>query len=322
MNQHTTTVGIDVSQDTLDLWLHPAQQSWQVDYRRHDLTQLADTLAQHSPQVIVVEATGGLEIPLTSALAAAGLPVARVNPRQTRDFARSIGRLAKTDRLDSRLLAEYGAAVAPQPRPLPDARQRELRELVAHRRSLVETRAAESNRRSRTTSPLVGEAIQNHVQWLNRQVQEADAAIAALIQDNPAWRQQSQLLQSVPGVGPVVSSTLIAQLPELGRLNPKEIAALVGVAPFNQDSGQWRGRRRVWGGRSSVRRALYMAVVSAVRFNPVIRTFYQRLRQAGKPAKVALTAGMRKLLIILNAMARDGQTWQPPASATTSPLDT
>ena len=321
MNQHTTTVGIDVSQDTLDLWLHPAQQSWQVDYRRHDLTQLADTLAQHSPRVIVVEATGGLEIPLTSALAAAGLPVALVNPRRTRDFARSIGRLAKTDRLDSRLLAEYGAAVAPQPRSLPDARQRELRELVAHRRNLVETRAAESNRRSRTTSPLVQDAIGNHVHWLNRQVQEADAAIAALIRDNPAWRHQSQLLQSVPGVGPVVSATLIAQLPELGRLNPREIAALVGVAPFNQDSGQWRGRRRVWGGRSQVRRALYMAVVAAVRFNPVIRTFYQRLRQAGKPAKVALTAGMRKLLVILNAMTRDGQPWQPPAPAATPPLD-
>ncbi len=243
MNRHIISVGIDVSKDTLDLWLHPTRQSWQVDYRDCRLPQPADTLAQQSPQVIVVEATGGLEVPLT----AAGLPVALVNPRQTRDFAPSIGQPAKTDRLDARLLAQYSAAVAPEPGPRPDAQLRELRERAAHRQNLVETRAIQQNRLARTASPLVRESIQSHIHWLTQQVQEADASIAALIQDNPAWRQQSQLLQSVPGVGPVVSATLIAQLPELGKLSPKEIASSVGVAPFNQDSGRWRGRRRVWG---------------------------------------------------------------------------
>jgi len=280
-----------------------------MDYRTEELRELVETLLGWSPAVIVVEATGGLEQPLAAALCAAGLPVAVVNPRQPRDFARSMGRLAKTDRLDARVLAEYGAAVNPEPRPLPDAQQRELRELVAHRQRLVDTRTAEGNRLSRTTSPSVRGAIQNHIDWLDHQVRQADTNIAALIRDNPLWHKLSQLLQSVPGIGPVVSATLIARLPELGRINHKEIAALVGLAPFNRDSGQWRGRRSVWGGRAALRSALYMATVVATRCNPAIRTFYQRLRNAGKPGKVALTACMRKLLITLNAIARDVRPW-------------
>ena len=310
MAKHSTTVGIDVSQDALDIWVHPVGESWRIDYCTEHLRELVETLLGWSPTVIVVEATGGLEQPLTAALCTAGLPVAVVNPRQPRDFARAIGRLAKTDRLDARVLAEYGAAVNPEPRPLPDAQQRELQELVAHRQGLIDTRTAESNRLGRTTSITVREAIQAHIDWLDEQVRQANTGIAALIRDNPAWCQQSQLLQSVPGIGPVVSATLIARLPELGQLNHKEIAVLAGLAPFNRDSGQWRGRRSIWGGRAAVRSALYMATVVATRFNPAIKTFYRRLRDAGKPGKVALTACMRKLLTMLNAIARDRQPWQ------------
>lgn len=309
MAKNSITVGIDVSQDALDIGLHPTGESWRVDYGATHLSELVETLLGRSPKVIVVEATGGLELPLTAALCAAGLPVAVVNPRQPRDFARAIGRLAKTDRLDAQLLAEYGAAVNPEPRPLPDAQQRELQELAAHREQLIDTRTAEGNRLARTTSATVREAIQNHIDWLDGQVRKADIDIAALIRDHPAWREQSQLLQSVPGIGPVVSTTLIARLPELGQLNHKEIAALAGLAPFNRDSGQRRGRRSIWGGRATVRSALYMAAVVATRCNPAIKTFYQRLRDAGKPGKVALTACMRKLLTILNAIARNRQPW-------------
>ena len=311
MAKDSTTVGIDVSRDALDIWLHPAGECWRVDYDTDHILELVEALGRVAPQVIVMEATGGLEIPLAAGLAGAGLSVAVINPRQSRDFARSTGRLAKTDRLDARLLAEYGAAVNPEPRPLPDAEQRELQELVSHRQGLVDARTAERNRLARTTSALVRDRIQACIDWLAQQISQADADIAELIRSNQTWQEQSQLLQSVPGIGPVVSSVLIARLPELGRLNHKEIAALAGLAPFNRDSGQWRGRRSIWGGRRTVRSALYMATVSATRFNPAIKTFYQRLRQAGKPAKVALTASMRKLLSILNAIARNRQPWHP-----------
>ena len=311
MAKDSTTVGIDVSRDALDIWLHPARECWRVDYDTDHILELVEVLGRVAPQVIVMEATGGLEIPLAAGLAGAGLSVAVINPRQSRDFARSTGRLAKTDRLDARVLAEYGAAVNSEPRPLPDAEQRELQELVSHRQGLVDARTAERNRLARTTSALVRDRIQAHIDWLAQQISQADADIAELIGSNQRWQEQSQLLQSVPGIGPVVSSVLIARLPELGRLNHKEIAALVGLAPFNRDSGQWRGRRSIWGGRRSVRSALYMATVSATRFNPAIKTFYQRLRNAGKPAKVALTASMRKLLSILNAIARNRQPWHP-----------
>ena len=313
MAKDSTTVGIDVSRDALDIWLHPARECWRVDYDTDHILELVEALGRVAPRVIVMEATGGLEIPLAAGLAGAGLSVAVINPRQSRDFARSTGRLAKTDRLDARVLAEYGAAVNPEPRPLPDAEQRELQELVSHRQGLVDARTAERNRLARTTSALVRDRIQAHIDWLAQQIRQAEADIAELIGSNQTWQEQSRLLQSVPGVGPVVSSVLIARLPELGRLNHKEIAALAGLAPFNRDSGQWRGRRSIWGGRRSVRSALYMATVSATRFNPAIKTFYQRLRQAGKPAKVALTASMRKLLSILNAIARNRQPWHPVA---------
>ena len=316
MTKDSISVGIDISRDTLDIWLHPAGEAWRLDHDSHHLAGLVETLQGMTPKVIVVEATGGLELPLAAALCAARLPVVVVNPRQTRDFARSTGRLAKTDRLDARVLAEYGAAVNTEPRPQADARQRELRELVDYRQDLVEARTAEANRLSRTSSPLVGDLRRSQMDWLERQIREAEAKIATLIRSNPAWRELSQLLQSVPGVGPVVSAMLIARMPELGHLKHKEIAALAGVAPFNRDSGRWRGRRSIWGGRRPVRSALYMAAVAATRFNPAIKAFYRRLRDAGKPSKVALTACMRKLLTFLNSIVRSKQPWLPNANST------
>ena len=271
---------------------------------------MTEYLKELGPQLVVVEATGGLETAVAAELAAEGLPVVVANPRKVRAFARATGQLAKTDALDARVLAHYGETLRPQPRALPDAATRELRALVVRRRQLVEMITAEGNRRRRATRR-VRPRVEEHIKWLKENLAELDRDLEDTIRSSPVWKDQDRLLRSVPGVGPVLSLTLLSGLPELGALNRGEVAALVGVAPFNQDSGSFRGKRRVWGGRGQVRAALYMAALVATRCNPALKEFYQRLCQAGKPKKVALTACMRKLLTILNAMVRDHRPWNP-----------
>jgi transposase len=268
---------------------------------------------------VILEATGGLETPVASALAAAGIAVAIVNPRQVRDFARATGRLAKTDRLDAEVLARFGEAVRPEARPLAEQAQA-LDALVTRRRQLVEMLTAEKNRRTRAPKVL-HRSIDEHIRWLEKRLAGFDDELAGLIRNTPLWRERDELLRSVPGVGKVLSSTLLAQLPELGMLNRKQIAALAGLAPYNRDSGNMRGSRCIWGGRAQVRRVLYMATVAGVRSNPAIKTFYLRLRANGKHAKPALTACMRKFLVILNAMLHNKTHWQTLAlTSPTSPL--
>jgi transposase len=274
---------------------------------------LVDRLRELTPTLIVLEATGGIQLPVVGALAAAGLPVVAMNPRQVRDFAKATGKLAKTDRIDAQVLAHFADAVRPEVRPLPDAATRELAILVARRRQLLEMRVAEQNR-SRGVPPRIRAQIREHITWLNRCLAELDREVSQLVRSSPIWRERVDLLRSTPGVGPVLSATMLADLPELGTLSHKQIAALVGLAPLNQDSGKKRGKRVVWGGRASVRGALYMATLVATRHNPVIRTFYQRLLATHKPRKLALTACMHKLLTILNAMVRRQTRWAPPVA--------
>jgi transposase len=306
-------VGIDVAKATLDIALRPRAQTWQVIYDDTHVEAFVTQLNELSPTLIVVEATGGLERSLVAALVAARLPVIVINPRQARDFAKATGRLAKTDRIDAQVLAHYGEAIRPSFRPLPDADTQQLRALVDRRRQLVDMMTAEQSRLN--TSPArVRDSIEAHLAWLQQQLASLDDDLDDMLQSSPIWRERDDMLQSTPGVGPVWSRTLMSQLPELGDLNRKEIAALVGVAPFNRDSGTWRGRRMIWGGRAAVRSVLYMSTLVATRHNPVIRAFYERLLAAGKAKKVALTACMRKLLTILNAMVKNQQRWQPRAS--------
>ena len=306
-------VGIDVAKATLDIALRPSAQTWQVIYDDPHVEAFVMQLNELSPTLIVVEATGGLERSLVAALVAARLPVIVINPRQARDFAKATGRLAKTDRIDAQVLAHYGEAIRPSFRPLPDADTQQLRALVDRRRQLVDMMTAEQSRLN--TSPArVRDSIEAHLAWLQQQLASRDDDLDDMLQSSPIWRERHDMLQSTPGVGPVLSRTLMSQLPELGDLNRKEIAALVGVAPFNRDSGTWRGRRTIWGGRAAVRSVLYMSTLVATRHNPVIREFYERLLAAGKAKKVALIACMRKLLTILNAMVKNQQRWQPRAS--------
>ena len=310
MNEVPLFVGIDVSKDHLDVAVRPAGEAWQVSHDPQGINSLTERLRELAPRLVVVEATGGMEMALTGELAAAGLPVAVVNPRHVRDFARAAGQLAKTDSLDAHVLAHFAEAMQPKPRDLPDASAQELRALVARRRQLVEMTTAEKNR-MRTATPRVRTKVQEHVRWLEDSLKELDKDLADSIRSSPMWRTKEKLLRSTPGVGPILSMTLLSDLPELGVLNRGEIAALVGVAPFNRDSGTLRGKRKVWGGRSQVRAVLYMATLVATRFNPVLRDFYQRLCAAGKPKKVAITACMRKLLTILNAMVKHHRHWNP-----------
>ena len=262
------------------------------------------------PVGIIVEATGGLERNLIADLGVARLPVIVVNPRQVRDFAKATGRLAKTDIIDAGVLAHFGEAIRPEVRSLPDKETRTLSDQLARRSQLISMLTAEKNRF--TSAPQsVRKDIRLHINWLERRVKQADKDISSTLRRSPLWRENDQLLQSVPGVGMVTSTTMLADLPELGELDRKQIASLVGVAPHNRDSGKMRGRRVIWGGRARVRATLYMATLSATRFNPVIRAFYERLVEAGKPKKVAITACMRKLLTILNVMMRDGTAWDP-----------
>ena len=309
MDPMNISVGIDVAKDWLDVAEWPDGAAWRVPNDEPSIASLVERLRQREPAVVVLEATGGLECPLVAALAAAQLPVVVVNPRQVRDFARATGRLAKTDAIDARVLAQFGEAVEPRPRPLPDQATQELAALVTRRRQLVQMLTAEKNRLRIAARP-VRRDIQQHIRWLERRLDDLDGDLRKTIQASPLWRDRDQVLQSAPGVGFVSSSTLLASLPELGRLNHKEIAALVGVAPLNRDSGTFRGRRTVWGGRADVRAVLYMATLVASRHNPVVKAFYERLVAAGKPKKVALTACMRKLLTILNAMIRNHASWQ------------
>jgi len=305
-------VGIDVCKATLDIVERPSGEPWTVRNDDRGIAQVTAYLRAAKPVLVVLEATGGLEVPIATALAIAGLPVAVVNPRQVRDFARATGKLAKTDTLDARVLAHFAEAVRPEPRPLPDEQLRQLSALLTRRRQLVKMITAEKNRLGTTPDKSLRDRIKAHIAWLQRDLKEANKALRRSIRQTPLWRENDQILQSVPGVGPVLSLTLLAELPEMGYLNRKQISALVGVAPLNRDSGSFRGRRAIWGGRSQIRPALYMGTLSAKRFNPVIKEFYDRLIAAGKSKKVALTACMHKLLIILNTMIKNRTLWQYP----------
>ena len=302
-------LGIDVAKDSVELASEPAGLSGPFSTDPAGLAALLRVVQAQPVTLVVVEATGGYEAPVVAALATAGVPIAVVNPRQVRDFAKALGRLAKTDRIDAHVLALFGSRVQPTPRPLPDEATQELEALLTRRRQLLEMLHAERQRRPRARGRVVRRSLDTHIRWLERQVLDTDATLEAAIQASPVWRVQDQLLQSVPGVGPTLARTLLGLLPELGQLNRHAIAALVGVAPLARDSGTLRGRRTCWGGRPAVRTVLYMAALVAARHNPVLRTFYQRLRAAGKPAKLALTAVARKLLVLLNAILRDQRPW-------------
>lgn len=306
-------VGIDISRDKLDPALHTGE-SWEEEYTGPGVERLVTRLRELGPALIVLEATGGLERDLVSALAAASLPVVVINPRRVRAFAQAEGCLAKTDRIDARLLARFAAAIRPQARPLPEAERSELEALVTRRRQLLEMLTAEKHRLTRaprTARP----SLERHIAYLESEAEALSQEIQQRIEQSPLWSSTATLLCSTPGVGPTTASTLIAQVPELGRLKASQIALLLGVAPIPQDSGIKRGTRRIQGGRTAVRNVLYMAARSAVRFNPVLRAVYHRLLEAGKPRKVALVACMRKLIIILNAMVRDQRPWTAPLTA-------
>jgi transposase len=306
----TCFVGLDIAKDHIDVSVRPTEDGWQADQTEDGIGALIARVVALTPALVVVESTGGYETAVVTALAVAHVPVAVVNPRQVRDFAKAIGRLAKTDAIDAAVLALFAERVRPEVRPLPDEAHQELVALVTRRRQLLDMLTAERNRLA-TARRSVRASVQQHVRWLERRIHDADADLTTTIQQSPLWRATDDLLRSVPGIGPITSGLLIALLPELGALSRREIASLVGVAPLNRDSGQHRGRRVVWGGRASVRAPLYMATLVATRYNPVIRAFYQRLRAGGKPPLVALVAAMRKLLTILNAMLKHQQSWQP-----------
>jgi transposase len=302
-------VGIDVSKATLDVAVRPSGERWSVATEEAQVRELTKAIVKLAPTLIVVEATGGMQTLVVAELAAAGLPVAVVNPRQARDFAKATGRLAKTDSIDADILANFGQAIRPEVRELKDEQAQLLSALMSRRRQIVDMLTAEKNRLAAAPKP-VRQEIRKHIDWLEGRLKAMDGQISDTIKENPAWREKDLILRSVPGVGPVLSLSLLAGVPELGRLDRQKLSALVGVAPLNDDSGKHRGRRRVWGGRAQVRAVLYMAIVSATRANPVIRTFYERLIAAGKKPKVALTACMRRLLCILNSMIKNGTRWQ------------
>jgi transposase len=301
-------VGIDVSKARLEVALCPLNECFGVAYDQAGLAELVGRLKGVSPQLVVLEATGGLQNVAAAELHSAGFTVAVVNPRQVRDFARSTGRLAKTDVLDAAVLARFADAVKPSPRPLPDEQTRTLMELCNRRRQLLEMLTAERNRYARASKSLRKE-ITPHISWLEKRVGRLDRELDLAVRNSPLWREKEDLLRSVPGVGKVLCLNLLAHLPELGALNRKQIAALVGVAPLNCDSGTRPRQALDLGGRANVRDVLYMAALTGSRYNPALRTFYQRLRDHGKPPKVALTACMRKLLVILNAMLKHRTPW-------------
>jgi transposase len=306
----TTCVGIDVSKDRLDVHLRPSGEAFAVTRDGKGLENLVERLAALDVSVIVLEATGGFETTVAAALAGASLPLAVVNPRQIRNFAKALGKLAKTDAIDAEVIALFAEKIGPQARPVASPQAQALGELVARRRQVVEMIGMEANRRRRVGDKRLVKKINRHVAFLEKELAEVDADIDAGVRATPAWREAEEILVSVPGVGPVTARTLIAELPELGRLDRRKLAALVGVAPFNRDSGAWRGHRMIAGGRTSVRNVLYMAALVAIRHNPVVRATYLRLVQRGKPKKVAIIGCLRQLLTILNAMVRAKSEWK------------
>jgi transposase len=301
-------VGVDVSKSRLDVAVRPSGEVWQFTNDEAGFATLVERLKPLEPRLVVMEATGGYQAPAAMALSLAGLAVAVVNPRQVRDFGRATGQLAKTDVLDAEIIARFGEALKPEPRRIADAELQALQGLVMRRRQLVDMITAETNRHATALQP-VREDIEEHIKWLKRRLKDIDDDLYTALKKSPLWRVKEQILRSAPGVGRVTTCALVAQLPELGTLSARKISALVGVAPFNRDSGTLRGKRVVWGGRASVRHALYMATLTAIRCSPSIGAFYRRLVAAGKPAKVAHVAAMRKLLVRLNAMIRDGANW-------------
>jgi transposase len=308
-------VGVDVSKSRLDVAVRPSGEIWSVTNDEAGFATLVERLKPLAPELVVMEATGGYQAPLVAALTLVDIAVAVVNPRQVRDFARATGMLAKTDALDAEVIARFGEALRPAPRLMPDAETQALQAVVMRRRQLVDMITAESNRLATALEP-VRRDIEEHISWMRRRLKDIDDDLYSALKKSPLWRVKEQILRSAPGIGRVTTCALVAQLPELGALNGRKISALVGVAPFNRDSGTLRGRRTIWGGRASVRHALYMATLTAIRCSPTVRAFYDRLIAAGKPAKVAHVACMRKLLVRLNAMVRTGTTWMEDAPIT------
>jgi transposase len=309
-NRDKVSIGIDVSKNILDIAVHETGELWSVTNDNTGCTELVLKLKKLKPTSVVLEATGGFETLATATLSAADLPVVVVNPRQVRDFAKAIGQLAKTDQLDCRVLAHFAAVIDPPVRPIKSAAAHHLEALLARRRQIVDMLVAEKNRLTNNRDRAVVKDLQAHITWLERRLKSSDDELQRLLKSSPVWRQRDEILRSVPSVGPVLSLTLLAQLPELGQLNRRQIAKLVGVAPFNCDSGQWRGSRHIWGGRANVRSPLFMATLCAIRVNPTIKSFYRRLIAAGKPSRVAIVACMRKLLTILNIMIKTQTSWR------------
>ena len=310
MEQEVTYVGIDVAKAQVDVAIRPTNDRWEIPRDEAGIRKLVSQMKTLEPVMVLMEASGGLELPLVAALAAEAVPVVVVNPRQVRDFARATGKLAKTDALDAAVLAHFAEAVRPPVRPLRDAETQLLNSMAARRHQVMTMLVSEKNRLSAATTVAVRPRIEAHIAWLERELDELDEGLRQTLRQSPVWREKDDLLRTVPGVGEQLSITLLAYLPELGTLDRRQIAALVGVAPFNRDSGTLRGKRTIWGGRARVRAALYMGALVASRFNPVIQDFYQRLLAAGKPKKLALTACMRKLLVILNSMLKHGSPWR------------
>ncbi len=313
MEQEATYVGIDVAKTQVEVAVRPTDDRWEVPYDDAGVRQLVSRLKALEPALVLLEATGGLELPLVAALAIEELSVVVVNPRQAREFAKATGKLAKTDHLDAAAIAHFAEAIQPPARPLRDADTQILNSLVARRHQVMTMLVSEKNRLSSVTTAAVRPSIEEHISWLERALGDLDKSLRRTLRKSPVWREKDDLLRSVPGVGEQLSLALLAYLPELGALDRRQVAALVGVAPFNRDSGTLRGKRTVWGGRARVRAALYMGALAATRFNPVIRDFYQRLLAAGKPKKLALTACMRELLVILNSMVKHGSPWCDPS---------
>ena len=307
MEQESTYVGIDVAKAQVDVAVRPTGQTWTITYDDAGVQELVSQLKTLEPALVLLEATGGLELPMVVALATAALPVVVVNPRQVRDFAKATGTLAKTDTLDAAVLAHFADAIRPDVRPLRDAETQVLASLVARRHQVVAMLVSEKNRLRRAISA-VRPRVEAHIAWLEQELEDLDEGLRQTLRQSPLWREKDDLLRTVPGVGEQLSLTLLAYLPELGTLDRRQVAALVGVAPFNRDSGTLRGKRTVWGGRARLRAVLYMGALVASQYNPVIRDFYRRLLAAGKPKKLALTACMRKLLVILNSHAQASLT--------------